>query len=54
MKTTYPVIPAQAGIQLIEQSSRAAGQKQNIVRFAEWFFCWIPACAGMTGLKYDR
>jgi hypothetical protein len=46
---TESVIPAQAGIQLIE-NPRTAGQYQGFIRFAGCLFRWIPACAGMTGL----
>jgi hypothetical protein len=42
------VIPAQAGIQLFEKP-RAAGQHHGFARFAGCSYCWIPACAGMTG-----
>jgi hypothetical protein len=41
------VIPAQAGIQLIKKT-RVARQSQGLVRFAEYLFRWIPACAGTT------
>ena len=44
------VIPAQAGIQTIKLRAREAAQFSNIVRFAECFSYWIPACAGMTAL----
>jgi len=27
---------------------RNAGRYFGVVRYAEYFFCWIPACAGMT------
>jgi hypothetical protein len=37
-----PVIPAQAGIQLVEYP-RVAGQNQGLARFAASLFRWIPA-----------
>ncbi len=44
------VIPAQAGIQLIEKSPRS-GTSICFVGCAETcIFGWIPACAGMTKL----
>jgi len=43
-----PVIPAQAGIQLI-YSPRARGTTPLVLSASqEVYFCWIPACAGMT------
>jgi hypothetical protein len=44
---SYVVIPAKAGIQLVE-NPRIAGQQQGFVRYAEFNSCWIPAFAGMT------
>ena len=41
-----------AGRNPVEKTiTRVAGQHQNnnVVRFAEYFFSWIPARAGMTG-----
>ena len=42
------VIPAQAGIQSIEQFP-LAGQGLGFVHYAVSLSCGIPACAGMTG-----
>ncbi len=47
MKPT--VIPAQAGIQLIEKFPRSG--TTSFVCCAACFSCWIPACAGMTVLS---
>jgi hypothetical protein len=41
------VIPAQAGIQLIERIPRS-GSTSGFVCCAELLNDWIPACAGMT------
>ena len=27
---------------------RAADQHRALVRYADYLFCWVPACAGMT------
>jgi hypothetical protein len=43
-----PVIPAQAGIQIIKKLLQGRSNS-GFVRYAECFSCWIPACAGMTG-----
>jgi hypothetical protein len=47
------VIPAQAGIQMIEQFP-LTGQRLGFVRYAGSLSCWIPACAGMTGYVMGR
>jgi hypothetical protein len=43
------VIPAKAGIQMIKKPCEA-GQNKGADRCAKYYFCWIPAFAGMTGL----
>ncbi|GEM_PF-6397670 len=43
------VIPAQAGIQQLN-NSRAAEQCLGFACYADFLNCWIPACAGMTGI----
>jgi hypothetical protein len=43
------VIPAKAGIQMIKKPCEA-GQNKGVDRCAKYYFCWIPAFAGMTGL----
>jgi hypothetical protein len=43
------VIPAKAGIQMIKKTCEA-GQNKGVDRCAKYYFCWIPAFAGMTGL----
>lgn len=32
--------------------SRAAGQLGGFVRYAEIYFCWIPACAGIEAAQH--
>ena len=36
-------------IQMVNNLPAKAGQHRGFVRFAEYFSCWIPAFAGMTG-----
>jgi hypothetical protein len=43
------VIPRRRESSLLNISCKA-GQNRNFARCAECFFCWIPACAGMTVL----
>jgi hypothetical protein len=31
---------------------RAADQHHALVRYADYLFCWIPACAGMTNPEF--
>ncbi|MDR2195521.1 MAG: hypothetical protein LBE50_02800, partial [Gallionellaceae bacterium] len=49
----FPVIPAQAGIQFVKQFRRS-----RTIRFCPlrglFIFNWIPACAGMTGIKTEQ
>jgi len=44
----YYVIPAQAGIQMIKISPRKWGNIMVLSALRRIFYCWIPACAGMT------
>jgi hypothetical protein len=46
------VIPAQAGIQMIEQPPRSRTTSRFCPRCG-MFFYWIPAFAGMTVLSID-
>jgi hypothetical protein len=47
------VIPAKAGIQMIKKPCEA-GQNKGVDRCAKYYFCWIPAFAGMTGLMENQ
>ena len=42
------VIPAQAGIQMINKSPRKRDNIMVLSALRSVFYCWIPACAGMT------
>jgi len=42
------VIPAQAGIQMIEKFPAKRGDIAALSASQDVCFCWIPACAGMT------
>jgi hypothetical protein len=43
----HSVILAQAGIQLIIKTPRS-GTTSSLSASRNVYFCWIPACAGMT------
>jgi hypothetical protein len=43
------VIPAQAGIQMIKKSLAKRDNIEVLSSAQDICFCWIPACAGMTG-----
>ena len=42
------VIPAQAGIQMINKPPRQWDNTVALPASRNVFYCWIPACAGMT------
>ncbi len=48
MNAVSPVIPAQAGIQMVNEFPRQWNNIMNLSASRSTFYCWIPACAGMT------
>jgi len=43
------VIPAQAGIQMIKKAAAKRDNTTALSASRDFYLCWIPACAGMTG-----